>query len=137
MSMTTSEQTKMPAAGEPSMATLLNGIVNDVQRLLKQHLELFREEVRQDVQKVKRGAMAFAVALLLALVGAAFVLTALVGLLAWAVPAVPWWGWAGILGLVFAGIAFALIQAGKKSISSIGIDNTAQEIKEDIQWLKK
>jgi len=145
MSMYTSEP-KAPSAlpgtagspgDEPSMASLLSGIVGDVQRLLKQHIELLREEVREDVRKAKRGAVAFAGALLLALVAAAFVLTALVGLLAWAVPAVPWWGWAGILGLVFAAIAFALIQAGKKSISTIGVEETRKEIREDIQWLKK
>lgn len=138
MSMFT-EPTKVPTptGNEPSMAALLSGIVNDVQRLLKQHLELLREEVSEGVRKTKRGALAFGGALLLALVGAAFALTFLVGLLAWAVPAVPWWGWCGILGLVFVLIAFALVQAGKKSISSIGVEQTRQEIKEDMQWLKK
>ena len=138
MSMYTEPTTKVPAAhDEPSIATLLSGIVSDVQRLLKQHIELFREEVREDLRKTKRGAMAFAGALLLAIVGAAFALSFLVGLLAWAVPAVPWWGWCGILGAAFVLIAFALVQAGKKSIASIGVEQTTQAIKEDLQWQKK
>lgn len=135
MSMYTSEHKAAPA--DPSIASLLSGVVNDVQRLLKQHMELFRHEIREDINKTKRGVVAFAVAGVLALIGAAFLLTFLIGLLAWAVPAIPWWGWAGILGAVAAMSALGLVMAGKKSITSIGVDQTAAEIKEDIQWLKK
>jgi hypothetical protein len=124
---------------DPGIVTLLGDIVADVQRLVKQHLDLFKHEVREDIRKSKQAVAALVVAYMLGWLGAMLLSAMLVGLLAWAVPQVPWWGWAGIVGVVVCVAAAAMGASAKKKFASITPvpEQTAKAIKEDLQWLKK
>lgn len=46
-------QTSSPPGAEPSVTSLLSGIVNDAQELIKQQLLLFRHELKDDVNKAR------------------------------------------------------------------------------------
>ncbi len=129
------EQARPPA--DQAFGSLVGGIFGDLQRLLGQHLELFRQEIREDYRKTKEAVMSMGLGGVLAVVAALLVLPALVGLLSWAFPAVPWWGWCGILAGVLAVAAFALIQAGKKEMASFSPlpDQSAQAVKENVRWI--
>ena len=125
------------APADQALGSLVGGIFADMQRLLGQHLELFRQEVRDDLRKTKEAVLSIGLGGALAGVAALLVLPALIGFLSWAVPAVPWWGWCGILAGVLAVAAFALIQAGKKQMTSFNPlpDQSAQAVQENLRWI--
>jgi hypothetical protein len=62
----------------------------------------------------------------------------LVGLLAWAVPAVAWWCWSGIVGVALLILAAAVYRSAKRLLASINPlpDETARVIKEELGWTK-
>ena len=124
---------------DQSFGPLVGGIVSDVQRLVKQHLDLFREELREDFRKSKRAAIVMVVGYVLLQTSCLLVVAMLIGLLGWAVPTVPWWIWCGILGLVTL-LAVALVASvAKKMISTMNLkpDQTSAALEEDLRWLKK
>lgn len=126
-------------AAEPGVAALLSEIVGDFQRLVKQHMDLFKHEVREDIRKSKRALATMVMAYMLGWLGAMLVCAMAVGVLAWAVPQVPWWGWAGIIGVMVCVAGAVLGASAKKMLASITPlpDQTAKAIKEDLQWLRK
>lgn len=130
-------ETKLPA--DQSIGPLVGGIVNDVQRLVKQHLDLFREELREDFRKGRRVAIVMVVAYILLQAGSLLVVAMCVGVLAWAVSTVPWWGWCGILGFATLLAAALMAAAVKTMISTMNLkpDQTAAALQEDLKWLKK
>ncbi len=123
---------------DPGFVSLLGGIVTDFQSLLTQHLNLFKREVLDDVKKSRRAAITMGAALMVGALGVMLLSAMVVGLLAWAVPQVPWWGWAGVAGVLACLVGLAMFTAAKKLFASITPlpEETAKAIKEDIQWLK-
>lgn len=132
----TDEMRKDVAA--PGMNTLVSGIVGDLRQLLKQHFDMLRAEVREDMRQAKRGAMSVATAMVVAFIGVQLVVAMLVGLLAWLVPDVAWWAWCGIVGGVTILSACLLYYYGQKKLASFSTlpDQTAQAAKENLQWIK-
>jgi len=133
-----------PASPTGSVAPLVAGIVDDLQELIKQNLTLFKVEVRQDFKKTKEAAAALGAGIGLAIVGALHLTLMLVFLLWWAFnPAgreagLPLWVCFAIVGGVFAGVGGALYFRGKKKLDSFNPlpDETAQALKENVQWIK-
>ncbi len=128
-----------------SVAPLVAGIVEDLQELIKQNLALFKVEVREDFKKTKEAAAVLGVGIGLALVGALHLTLMLVFLLWWAFdPAaraasgLPLWVCFAIVGGLFAGVGVALYLKGKKKLDSFNPlpDETAQALKENVQWIK-
>lgn len=124
---------------DPGFVSLMGDIVTQLQHLVKQHLDLFKHEVRQDVRKSKHAAATMVTAYMMVWLGGMLFSAMLVGLLAWAVPKMPWWGWAGVVGAVACLVGWAMYVSAKKMFATITPlpDQTAKAIKEDIQWLKK
>lgn len=127
-----------PSTGEPSLAALVGGIVGDVQNLVKHHLDLFHHEIQEDFRKTKEAALSVALAASLAALGGILLVVMLIGLLAWAVPDVPWWGWCGILAGALLLTAGALYYRGKKKFESFNPlpDESAQAVKESVEWIQ-
>src|SRR4051812_23999604 len=88
---------------EPTMTSLVTGIVNDAQELIKQQFAMFKAEVRDDVRRAKDGALSLGIGAGAALLGAFLISFALAHLLQWATA---WPGWAceGLVGLVFIAV---------------------------------
>lgn len=132
------DQLQQTTAGTTgSVAPLVAGIVDDLQELIKQNLTLFKVEVREDFKKTKQAAAALGVGIGLALVGALHLTLMLVFLLWWAFD-LPLWVCFAIVGGLFAGVGVALYLKGKKKLDSFKPlpDETAQALKENVQWIK-
>jgi len=122
---------------EPSVTTLVTGIINDAQELIKQQMALVRTEIQEDFRKTKEGALSLALGLGIAALGGLLLCFMLVHLLYWAVPQVTLWGWFGIVGGVLAAAGAGLIYAGSKTFESFNPlpDQSARALKENVQWL--
>jgi len=126
------------------VAPLVTGIIDDLQELIKQNLTLFKVEVREDLKKTKEAAAALGVGVGLAAVGALHLTFMLVYLLWWAFdpaarsPGLPLWVCFAIVGGVFAGVGGALYFKGKKKLDSFNPlpDQSAEALKENVQWIK-
>jgi len=133
------QQTPPVSSTPGSVAPLVTGIVDDLQELIKQNLTLFKVEVREDFKKTKEAAAALGAGIGLAIVGALHLTLMLVFLLWWAFnPGLPLWVCFAIVGGVFAGVGGALTFRGKKKLDSFNPlpDETAQALKENVQWIK-
>jgi uncharacterized membrane protein YqjE len=123
-------------ATAPSVTGLVTGIVNDTQELIKQHLELFRTEVKEDFTKTKQAAIPLIIGVMVLGVGALLVCLTLVYLLHWAAaPHLALWACYAIVAGVFVVLGGILFYTGKKQFDSFNPlpDKTIKEI----QWTIK
>ena len=133
---------------EPSMASLVGGIVSDVQDLIKQQLELTRKEIGSDLRKTRDAGTLLALGVGLALFGCfavCLMLAHLIHLLSTPAhlqalqdpAAIPLWGCYGIVATVLLAAGGALAFAGKKKFDSFNPlpDESAQVLKENIEWI--
>jgi uncharacterized membrane protein len=128
--------TEFETDAEPRISTLVAGIVADGQELLRQQLALFKCEVREDLRKLKRGAIFLAIGLGMALPAAVLLCVMFVHLLNWLVPAIPLWGCYGTVGGIFAGGAAAFLALGARLMAALTpVDQSLNGLKENVQWL--
>lgn len=120
---------------EKSLGDLVGEMASEFSALVSSHVELAKTEIRQDFRQATRaGAMVGAAA-----VGALLALFLLSMAAAWGLAEVMAPGWAFlIVGAVWAVVAGALGFAGKKRLDTMepGPRATADELREDKQWLK-
>ena len=128
-------QASASGASAPSVTGLVTGIVNDTQELIKQHLELFRTEVKEDFTKTKQAGIPLIIGVVVMAVGALLVCFTLVYLLNWAAPQLPLWVCYAIVSGVFIVLGGILFYAGKKKFDAFNPlpDKTIKEI----QWTIK
>jgi hypothetical protein len=138
--------TEVQDRSEPSIASLVGGIVNDVQDLLKQQMRLTRQEIEADLRKTKEpiGLMVTAFAFCLA---GAFVLCLMVAhLLHWlgSPPGtdpshLPLWASYAIASSLFLIAGGGMVVWAKKKFEAIGnpLRDTTQALKENIEWKTK
>jgi uncharacterized BrkB/YihY/UPF0761 family membrane protein len=129
---------------EPSLASLVGGIINDLQDLIKQQLKLTRQEIEADLRKTKEGASILALAvgfLLLSTLMFCLMLSALIHWLA-SPPntdpaSIPLWACHLIVGVVLLIPGIFLAVVGKKKIEQINpVQSPATEaLKENVQWM--
>lgn len=121
---------------QPSVSGLVTGILTDAQELIKQHLELFRAEVKEDFRKTKQAAIPLVIGLVVMAVGGLLLCFTLVHLLhALTYPKLDLWHcYAIVTGafLIGGGILFIV---GKHQFDSFNPlpDQTLKEI----QWTIK
>src|SRR5437867_4137043 len=99
--------TEIPTPREPGMATLVTGIVDDLQVLVKQQLDLFRSEVKSDLHKTKEAALPLVLGLVGLLLGAGLLLFMLVYLV-YASTTWPLWGCFALIGAGLVVLSAAL-----------------------------
>jgi hypothetical protein len=122
--------------GEPSLASLIGGIVTEVQELSRQQLALLKAEVANDIRQTREVAVSWAAAIALAVVGALMLCLMLVYLLNYAIEW-PLFACFGVVGLVMAAIGAGLFYAGKKKLDSFSLVPTESihALKENVQCL--
>jgi hypothetical protein len=123
---------------DPSVTTLVTGIIHDAQELIKEQVALVRTEIRDDFRKTKEGALSLALGLGVVALGTLLLFFGLVYLLTWAVPAVTLWGWFLIIGFLLAVAGGAMIYAGTRKFESFNPlpdHQSAQALRENVQWL--
>jgi len=128
---------------EESVASLASGIVNDFQDLLKQQLQLTKQEIKAELRNSKEAALFFSLGGVICLIGLFAVCLMLGHLLHWlGAPAgtdpsaIPLWASFAIVGSLFLLAGGIAIIAGKKKIDAIGtpLHDTTQALKENIEW---
>jgi uncharacterized membrane protein YqjE len=121
---------------QPSVSSLVTGIVNDTQALVKQHLELFRTEVKEDVRKTKQAAIPLIIGVVVMGVGGLLLCFTLVHLLyALTYPNLLLWHCYAIVTGAFLVVGAILVFVGKKQFDSFNPlpDQTLKEM----QWTIK
>jgi uncharacterized membrane protein YqjE len=132
-------------ANQPSMATLVQGIVNDVGTLIKQEVRFARKEIESDLNKVRNGAVILGIGVAAGLVGFLLLSLMFVHLLHWAnLPAdhadpsrLPLWACFAIMSAVFlvAGTAFGMVGASRLARVNPLPDQTVQNVQENVSWI--
>jgi len=129
----------------PSVASLVGGIVTDVQDLIKQQLQLTRKEIEADFRKTREAASVLALGAGLCFLGCfalCLMLAHLIHFLSY--PAgvtdgatIPLWGCHGIVAAVFLIAGSCLAFAGKKKFDSFNPlpEESAQVLQENIEWI--
>jgi uncharacterized membrane protein YqjE len=122
-----------------SVTSLVSGIVEDAQDLLKQQFELFKHELRADVRKVKEGTLLLGVAGGIALVGSLLIGITASLLLQEIFPSLHLWVAFAIVSAAFLLGGGILCAAGLAKFNSIDPlqDETAETLKENVQWITK
>lgn len=131
--------TDLRTAPEPSLSSLVGGIINDAQTLIKQELALAKSEVTEEIHKTKEAAISLGVGVLIAGLGAFLLMFMLVHLLNWATDnRIPLWGCFGIVGGVLTAIGAIMLFVGKNEAEKINLvpKQTAETMKENVQWIK-
>jgi len=119
---------------EPSMTSMVSGIIGDFQELIKQQMDLFRSEVAADLRKTREASVMLALGAGAVFLGGGLLCVALVQLLAWLVPSCPIWVFYLAVGVGVTGIGAALAFAGWRQFRSISADQSVQSFEENLEW---
>jgi hypothetical protein len=123
---------------EPGVTNIVTGIIHDLQELLRQELNLFRQEVKNDVRKTKEAIVALSAGAGILVLGAILLSLMLVDLLRWEFPnALPLWVCYAIVGSLLVLGGGVLFHSGKRKLSSFNPlpDQTVGTLRENVQWI--
>jgi len=140
--------TEVQNQNDTSVATLVSGIVTDVQDLIKQQLQLTRKEIEADFRKTREAASLLVLGIGVAFFGVFALCLMLAHLIhqltipagvagSYDPAAVPLWACHGIVAAVFLAVGGGMAFAGKKKFDSFNPlpDESAQVLKENIEWI--
>lgn len=122
---------------DTSVATILGGIVGDVQTLVRQELALAKQETKEELDKAKQAAIATGAAVGLLGVGGLLLVLALARGIA---DLLEWPPWAGYLlvGAICAIAGGILMVGAKKRVNQINPvpQKTIATMKENAEWIR-
>jgi len=122
---------------DPSIATLVSGIVGDAQELVRKEIALARQEIREEISTAKKAGIGLAIAgAILAIGGLLLVMTlaqGLADLLNW-----PAWAGYGVVGLVLAVVGYIMLSSAQKRLQTVHPvpEKTVETMKENVEWIK-
>ncbi len=123
-------------SSQPTLTTLVSGIVADVEQLFVQQTQLLRLEVREDLRRARTGAIFLGAGLGVTLVGGLLFCLMPAYLLNWLVPELPLWACFGITGFVFLLLGGgAVYTALKKFQAAAALPESAAALKENVRCL--
>jgi len=120
------------------IVTLLGGILEDFNLLMRQEAQLLRDEFRLELSKTGRAASGFGIGVLLAAIAALFLLLMLVhGLAAWA--GLSLWASYGVVGGLLAGLSVTCLVRAQTLAGRVRLvpHRSLFAIKENVQWIKE
>jgi len=135
---------QVPSTTEPGFATLVRGIVNDVEELVKDQIRFARAEIKEEARKGREAAIILASGAALGFLGVLFLGISLAHLLHWLTePAgadlahLPLWGCHAIVAVIFLIAGGGLSVLGWRTFSPLSPvpTQTAQTIKENVEWI--
>jgi len=118
------------------MGELFSELGTELRTLLQEEMELARTEISEKFSRLLKDVAAVGVGAVLGLVGFLVLVAALVLGLGMFMQL---WASALIVGVVFAGAGFFMIQKGRKDIENAKVfvpEKTAEILKETTQWAK-
>jgi uncharacterized membrane protein YqjE len=121
----------------PSLTSLVSGIVADLQKLVRQEIQLARTEVKQEWEKTKTAAGAMAAGVALLSLGV-IVLCGMVVALLKEFTALPLWACCAIVGGALAVLGVLLLVIGRAKANQVHVipQQTAETMKENVQWMQ-
>jgi hypothetical protein len=120
-----------------SMTELVGGIIHDAQTLLSQQLTLFKQEMKEDLQKARDGVQFLALAAGFMSLGALLLCLMLVHLLH-DFAALPLWGGFAIVGGVLVVLGGGLAFMAREQLRSVKPgEKTTQALEENVEWKTK
>jgi len=125
-------------SSDPSLASLISGIINDAKDLLLHEFVMAKLEMQSELRKTKAAAISFAIGAGIAAVGGLLLILMLVHLLG-AFTAIPLWGCYGIIGGGLLIIGLIVLRTSKQTVETIDAvpQQTIETLKENAQWIKK
>jgi uncharacterized membrane protein len=123
---------------EPSLASLIGGIINDAKDLLVHEVVMAKLEMQNELRQTKTAAMSFAIGAGIAVAGGILLILMLVHLLA-TFTTIPLWGCYGIIGGGLLLVGLIVLSKGKRTAESIEVvpQQTIETLKENAQWIKE
>jgi hypothetical protein len=120
---------------EPSVTSLVTGILDDAQRLFKQQFEMLKAEVRDDLRKTSEVGITMVLGAGFALAGGILLAQALVYVTQWLFPNLPLWACCGIWGVVAMVCGGILVFVAKNLLDQFNPlpQKTAESLKENIE----
>lgn len=117
---------------------LLDGLVGDARTLLRQELQLLRDEFFSEIAKIRQGAVAIGAGIGFTVIGGLFLLIMLVHVLHQYVH-LPLWACYGLIGAILLVMGTAFFIKAKHSLQSFNPmpRRTLRSMKEDAQWIKE
>jgi hypothetical protein len=126
-----------PHSTEPSLASLLGGIINDAKDLLLHEFTMAKLEVQDELRKTKTAAVSLGVGVGIAAVGGLLLLLMLVHGLH-ALTGLPLWGCYGIVGGVLLAVGLMFLYRAKRAAEHIEVvPETVETLKENAKWIKE
>jgi len=121
----------------PSLASLLGGIVGDIQTLVRQEIALARSEMVREWDKAKTAAGSLAAGAVILALGGFFLCVTVACVLA-EVVGLPWWASFLIVGGAFTGVGAVLFLVGRSKAAEVHVvpPQTAETMKENVEWIK-
>jgi hypothetical protein len=128
---------RIPTDTPPSMASLLGGIVSDIQTLVRQEITLAKTEMIREWDKAKTAAGSMAAGVAILALGGLLLCLAIVSALHEAV-GLPWWASFLIVGGVFTGLGAVLFFTGRNKAARVNVipPQTAETMRENVQWIR-
>jgi len=128
---------RLQADANPSITSLVEGIIGDAQQLMRNELLLARREMQDEWTKTKTAAAALGVGMVILALGGLFLCFMLVHLLN-SLTNMPLWGCFAIVGGLFAAVGAALLFAARNKANDISFvpRQTVETMKENVQWIK-
>jgi len=119
-----------------SLGTLVSGIVEDLQGIVRGEVQLAKTELKEDAGAMGRGAGMIAGGALVGLVGFIFVMLGVTYLLN---KAMQMWIAAGVVGVALLIIAAIVAMAGRNQLSAANLkpQQTIDSVKEDQEWASR
>ena len=123
-------------ADQESVGSLLSGLIQDLQELVRGEVQLAKTEIRDDAMTAGRALGSIAAGALIGVTGFIFLMLGVTYLIN---KELEMWLSAGIVGAVLAIAAAVLISAGRKKLSAANFkpEQTIETLKEDREWAKQ
>jgi uncharacterized membrane protein YqjE len=121
---------------QESIGSLISGLLQDLQELVRGEITLARAEVREDISTASKGLASLAGASLVGVTGFIFLMLGVTYLLN---QYMRMWIAAGAVGLALLVIAAIVASIGKSKLSATSLkpDQTIDSLKEDREWAKQ
>ena len=139
---------QLPPTERQSTTQLFRRIVNGVNGLVDRHVQLVKQELKEELLTVLRAAKTLIFGGAIAIVGALVLLNVVVMMLVLGLNEIGGWLWPGpgqflgwlviilLLVAVFY-IAYVLVMRGIKEVQLTPIERTRKTVQEDIEWAQQ
>jgi uncharacterized membrane protein YqjE len=121
---------------EPSVVSVVSGLVNDAEKLVKQEFELLKVEIKSDARQMAIAAIPMIAGVLACGVGMIVLAFALAHVLIAVWPSLPVWAAYGIVAVVIITAGVVAVWRGKEMFTE-PIRDVLEPAKEDRPWTVK